>query len=346
MNIFYKKNPLLDIVLLPLIVVSLVFRCVTGIRRFLYLQGILNSYRAKSRIISVGNLTVGGTGKTPMVIYLSTILTGKRLAVVSRGYGSKGRGTRIVSDGKNILLGAELCGDEPYLIAKSIPGAFVAVGAKKAQVIRFVEQQYSPDIIILDDGFSHLKVKRDLDIVLIDGEKGFGNGHLLPAGPLREPPGAMRRADSIGVKGEGHTVENQIEKYAPLDKVFHFAYRFKGIKTIRQDAEVDAGTMKNQKVLAVAGIAFPDSFFRMLEAAGVHPANCIAEPDHSTYDKNKLRMLTERFSPDAVIVTAKDAVKIKDIERDEAVQWLYADIAISEAGENLKNILRKKGFLP
>ena len=346
MNIFYKKNPLLDIVLLPLIVVSLVFRCVTGIRRFLYLQGILNSYRSKSRIISVGNLTVGGTGKTPMVIYLNTLLTGKRLAVVSRGYGSKGRGTRIVSDGKNILLGAELCGDEPYLIAKSIPGAVVAVGAKKAQVIRFVEQQYSPDIIILDDGFSHLKVKRDLDIVLIDGEKGFGNGHLLPAGPLREPPGAMRRADSIGVKGEGHTVENQIEKYAPLDKVFHFAYRFKGIKTIRQDAEVDAGTLKNQKVLAVAGIAFPDSFFRMLEAAGVHPANCIAEPDHSTYDKNKLRMLTERFSPDAVIVTAKDAVKIKDIERDEAVQWLYADIAISEARENLKNILRKKGFLP
>ena len=346
MNIFYKKNPLLDIVLLPLIVVSLVFRCVTGIRRFLYLQGILNSYRSKSRIISVGNLTVGGTGKTPMVIYLSTILTGKRLAVVSRGYGSKGRGTRIVSDGKNILLGAELCGDEPYLIAKSIPGAVVAVGAKKAQVIRFVEQQYSPDIIILDDGFSHLKVKRDLDIVLIDGEKGFGNGHLLPAGPLREPPGAMRRADSIGVKGEGHTVENQIEKYAPLDKVFHFTYRFKGIKTIRQDAEVDAGTLKNQKVLAVAGIAFPDSFFRMLEAAGVHPANCIAEPDHSTYDKNKLRMLTDRFSPDAVIVTAKDAVKIKDIERYEAVQWLYADIAIAEAGENLKNILRKKGFLP
>ena len=346
MNIFYKKNPLLDVVLLPLIVVSLFFRFMTGIRRFLYLQGIVNSYRAKSRIISVGNLTVGGTGKTPMVIYLCTILTGKRLAVVSRGYGSKGRGTRIVSDGKNILLGAELCGDEPYLIAKSIPGVVVAVGEKKAQVIRFVEQQYSPDIIILDDGFSHLKVKRDLDIVLIDGEKGFGNGHLLPAGPLREPPGAMRRADSIGVKGEGHTVENQIKKYAPLDKVFHFTYRFKGIKTIRQDAEVDAGTMKNKKVLAVAGIAFPDSFFRTLEAAGVHPANCIAGQDHSTYDKNKLRMLTERFSPDAVIVTAKDAVKIKEIERDEGVQWLYADIAVSEAGENLKNILRKKGFLP
>ena len=345
MNIFYKKKPLLDALLLPLIAVSLVFRLMTGIRRYLYRQGILKSYRPQSRIISVGNLTVGGTGKTPMVIYLCTVLAGKRLAVVSRGYGSRGRGTRIVSDGKNIVSNAEMCGDEPYLIAKSIPGVVVAVGEKKAHVIRFVEQQYSPDIIIMDDGFSHLRVKRDLDIVLIDGEKGFGNGHLLPAGPLREPPAAMRRADGIGIKGSDFAVERKIEKYVPPDKVFHFSYRFKGIKTILDDTKVEAVTLKDQKVLAVAGIAFPDSFFRMLDAAGVHPAYCIAGPDHSTYDEKKLRMLTERFSPDAVIVTAKDAVKIKDRERDEGVRWLYADIEISEAGEPLKNILRKKGFL-
>jgi tetraacyldisaccharide 4'-kinase len=345
MKIFYKRSQLLEVLLLPLIIVSIIFRCITGIRRFLYMHGVLASYRAESRIISVGNLTVGGTGKTPMVIYLCTLLAGKRLAVVSRGYGSKGRGIGIVSDGKKILLGPGMCGDEPYLIAKSIRNAVIAVGKKKAEVIRFVEKYYNPDIIILDDGFSHLKVKRDLDIVLIDGEKGFGNGHLLPAGPLREPIGAMRYADSIGVKGKSLTDEKKLKEYALQDKIFHFTYRFNGIKTIDHDDTIDVTNIKNKRILAIAGIAFPDSLFKLLDSIGIHPLQCIAKSDHSKYDKNKLNRLTEQYAPDVVIVTAKDAVKIKGIERDERILWLYADIAIKEEGEDVRRILHEKGFL-
>ncbi len=309
------------------------------------MHGVLASYRAESRIISVGNLTVGGTGKTPMVIYLCTLLAGKKLAVVSRGYGSKGRGVGIVSDGKKILLDPGMCGDEPYLIAKSIRNAVIAVGKKKAEVIRFVEKHYNPDIIILDDGFSHLKVKRDLDIVLIDGEKGFGNGHLLPAGPLREAIGTLRYADSIGIKGQSVTLENTIKRYAGHKEVFHFNYRFNALKTIDDDTAIEVKDVKNKRVLAIAGIAFPDSFFKLLEATGIQPAACIAEPDHSRYDKDKIRRLAGQYAPDVVLVTSKDAVKIKTVKRDSRILWLYADIVVTEDGENLKDILRKKGFL-
>ncbi len=344
MKIFYKKSLLLDILLLPLILVSIIFRYITGTRRFLYLQGILKSYRAGSRVISVGNLTVGGTGKTPMVIYLCKVLAGKKIAVVSRGYGSGGRGIRVVSDGNKILAGPELCGDEPYLIAKSVRQAIVAVGEKKAEVIRYVEEHYNPGIIILDDGFSHLRVKRDLDIVLIDGEKGFGNGHLLPAGPLREPIEALRYADSIGIKGKSLILENTLEKYATQKEVFRFKYRFDSIKTIDDDSVIELNDIKNKRVLAVAGIAFPDSFFTMLESTGIRPVACIAEPDHSRYDEIKISRLAGQYNPDVVLVTAKDAVKIKAIKRDNRVLWLYADIVIAEDGENLKDILRGKGF--
>ncbi len=345
MKIFYKRSPLLNVLLLPLIIVSIIFKYITGIRRLLYMRGVLPSYRAESRIISVGNITVGGTGKTPMVMYVCTLLAGKNLAIVSRGYGSKGKGIRIVSDGKKILLGPEICGDEPYLIAKSIRNAVIAVGEKKTEVIRFIEKHYKPDIIILDDGFSHLKVKRDLDIVLIDGEKGFGNGHLLPAGPLRESIGAMRYADIIGVKGKILTEEKRLKKYALSSKFFHFNYSFNGMKTIDHDDMIDITNIKNKKILAMAGIAFPDGLFRLLDSVGIHPFQCIAKSDHSTYDKNKLNSLVEQYAPDVIIVTAKDAVKLKNIERDNRIIWLYADITIKEQGEEVRRILKEKGFL-
>ncbi len=349
MNMFYKKSLLLNVLLLPLILLSVLFRYVTSLRRRFYQRGIIASYGSSVPVISVGNITVGGTGKTPMVIHLCRLFNKSRVAVVSRGYGSGGHGARIVSDGERLLTEPRRCpglyGDEPCLIAKSVTNAIVAVGENKAGVIRLLEREYKPDIILLDDGFSHLRVKRDLDIVLVDGQRGFGNGHLLPAGPLREPMDSLRYADIVGIKGGNGTDVPWLDAIGLRDRTFAFDYRFDGLRTIQGDADVPIGSIRNKKVVCIAGIALPAGFFDMLHVLGITPAACVAMPDHYRYDASGLGTITRRYEPEVVIVTAKDAVKLAGIERDNAILWTYADIAVREEGGVLRDMLRKKGFL-
>ncbi len=345
MRIFYRKSLWIDMVLAPLVLVSLLVAIAVTLRRLLYRKGALRSQRAGCRVLSVGNLTLGGTGKTPLVIYLCGVLGTRRLAVVSRGYASRGRGIRLVSDGKNILSGPELCGDEPYLIAKATKGVIVAVGKDREEVMEFVERRYAPEIIVIDDGFSRLGVERDMDIVLIDGENGFGNGHLLPAGPLREPVRAIRYADAIGIKGDGSAVDEQMERLGLLDRVFHFRYGLDGIKTIDGDEAADTADIRNSRVVCIAGIAFPDSFFGLIRSLGARPVACLARPDHQNYSREEIERIISAYKPDAVIVTAKDAVKIARIEREPGVLWLYASVSVQEQGDVLRQVLRERGFL-
>lgn len=341
MKIFYKKSPLLELILLPLIVLSVIFKYIVLIRRQLYRRNMIKAYKAKAFTISVGNITVGGTGKTPMVIHLCQILKDKRIAVISRGYGSHGKGIRIVSDGHNIMCNSDLCGDEPYLIAKSVNYAIVAVGNKRIDVIKTVEAKYNPDIIILDDGFSHLRVKRDIDILLFDGDNGIGNGHLLPAGPLREPLNTIKYASFIGIKGNNQVIKNTIKKYYQSGPTFHFNYKFNTLKTVDQDEDVDVNNIKDKKVVCMAGIAFPDSFFMLLHSIGLKPTDCIPMPDHAEYNIDKLDKIVKKFKPDVIVITAKDAVKIKQLKKDSNVMWLYADVTM-EDNNQLRSLLENK----
>ncbi len=341
MRIFYKKGILYELVLLPLIFVSVLFKYLVIIRRQLYRHSILKAYKPSAFTISVGNITLGGTGKTPMVIHICHMLKGKRIAVISRGYRSHGKGVRIVSDEHRLLCDPEVCGDEPFLIARAIPDAIVAVGKKRVDVIKTIEAQYKPDVIILDDGFSHLKVKRDIDIILIDGEKGMGNGHVLPAGPLREPVRAIRYADLIGIKGNGSSIEHLIKRYHAKENIFHFSYRFNRIKTMDQDEDIDIDLIKNKRIIGMAGIGFPDSFFALLNSIGLKPVTCISKSDHAKYTTGWLDKIIKQYKPDAIIVTAKDAVKIRQLERTHNVMWLYVDIAIEDNGQ-LSSLLANK----
>jgi len=345
MGIFYKKSFLYDIILFPLIIASVIFRCVVIIRRALYNRGILKSYRSSSTVISVGNLTVGGTGKTPIVIHLCGMLRSKKVAVVSRGYGAKGKGVRIVSDGKALLCGPDECGDEPYLIAKSNKNIIVAVSKTKTEVIKFLELHYKPDVIILDDGFSHLSVKREIEIVLINGYTGFGNNHLLPAGPLREPIKAIKYANVVGIKGDTGKPVSIIKKYKPHGSIFSFNYKVNGIRCIGDNAAVDIRDIKDKKIVAVAGIAFPESFFKLLYSAGLKPFRCIAKSDHYGYTKHKLDKIVAKHKPDIIIVTAKDAVKIERILENRNTMWLYMDVTPDIDNRVLRNALLEKGLL-
>src|SRR5713101_1796320 len=156
--------------------------------------------RAGVTTISVGNLTVGGNGKTPFTLFLTTRLRAQGLSVgiVSRGWGRRGSGAQLVSDGT--LLGPDEAGDEPVMMAKSFAGP-IAVARRRIDAIKLLAERFPLDVVILDDGFQHVRLKRDLDLVLVNAARGFGNGWLLPAGPMREPLAALRRADATIVMG-------------------------------------------------------------------------------------------------------------------------------------------------
>ena len=169
-------------------------------RNRLFDLGVLRQEKVGCPVVSVGNLTVGGTGKTPMVILLAGMLRdrGMRPAVLSRGYGGKSTSdVLVVSDGSQILAGPEEAGDEPVLIARRLKGIPVLAGAKRALTGRYARENFGVDVMVLDDGFQHRWIHRDLDIVLLDSRQPLGNGLLLPRGPLREPPSALERAGVV-----------------------------------------------------------------------------------------------------------------------------------------------------
>ena len=189
-----------DWLVLFLSMASKVYGGVVKIRRIFYKNGILISKKLSCPIISIGNITVGGTGKTPMTIYVAQVVKnlGYKVAIISRGY--KGKAEKIggiVSDGKGLLMTPENAGDEPYLMANRLKDVQVIVGKNRFDAGRLAIRKFDPDVIVLDDGFQHLMLQRDLDMVLLDYHRPFGNGHLLPRGVMREPVSALLHADAI-----------------------------------------------------------------------------------------------------------------------------------------------------
>jgi tetraacyldisaccharide 4'-kinase len=179
--------------------VSTVYGAAQKIRATGHRHNLLQSKSLPCRVIAIGNITAGGTGKTPMTIYLARELqqSGKRVAVVSRGYkGAAEKGGGIVSDGQNVLMDAGRAGDEPLLIASRLKGIPVVVGKNRYEAGMLAIREFQPEIIVLDDAYQHLKLKRDINLVLLDHDRPFGNSHLLPRGILREPPDALARADA------------------------------------------------------------------------------------------------------------------------------------------------------
>ncbi|OGI02568.1 MAG: tetraacyldisaccharide 4'-kinase [Candidatus Melainabacteria bacterium GWF2_37_15] len=257
-------------------------------RNFLYDRGLLKNTKLSAFVISIGNITTGGTGKTPVTCEIANYLNkqGKKVAVISRGYGGKlnNKKTNIISSGRSgekIYYNAELAGDEPYWIAKNSPGTVVITGKDRIKSGKFAINEFNAEVLILDDGFQHRKLHRDLDIVLVDSEKLYGNGFLLPAGPLREPVSELRRATRI-IKPE---------KYCE---------KINGIN----------------RVLAFTGIAQPDSFFKFLEEQSIEIIIKKVFPDHYLYTEEDIKTLcdeAQKVDAEALITTEKDIVKIEPI---------------------------------
>lgn len=276
-------------------------------------------------IISIGNLTVGGTGKTPMTQALCRALTqqGRRVAILSRGHGGRGTEPRLVSDAEgHVLLTAQDAGDEPLLLAQTLPGVPVLVGKDRRETGREALRRFGLDAVILDDGFQYWQLARDLDIVLLDARRPFDNGYPLPRGLLREPPRHLTRAGIVVVTradaldGEGRaSLRAEIARLAPQAGVYwasHGATGFVPVHSLASPA-LPLDTLRGARVVALSGIAQPQSFARTLtEGASVTVARHLVYSDHAEYtqaDADQAQAAVLEEGADALIMTEKDAVK-------------------------------------
>ena len=287
-SIWYGKNPL-SYLLLPL---SLVFWVFSGVRRLLFFLHLKKIHRFSAPVIVVGNITVGGTGKTPLVIWLSRHLTdqGYSPGIVSRGYGGKASHwpQQVRPDSDPVIVG-----DEAVLLAR-LSGCPVCVAPKRADAVRELLAHTDCNVVLSDDGLQHYAMGRDMEIVVIDGERGFGNGFLLPAGPLRELPGRLQRADLLISNGLWREGVPSMTIREPL------VLPLLNLSEEPQPLSRAAG----ETVHAVAGTGNPQRFFDMLQHYGLKVIPH-AFRDHRAYRKNDLQ-----FDDDLpVLMTEKDAVK-------------------------------------
>ncbi|MFV0439366.1 MAG: tetraacyldisaccharide 4'-kinase [Desulfopila sp.] len=304
---------------------SPIYAMVMRLRASLYARGILTSYSLPVPVISVGNLTMGGTGKTPTVRYLAETLLGAgyRPAVVSRGYGgTAAEAVNVVADGRRILLNATAAGDEPYMLATAVAGLVVITGKKRILPCRYACEHLGCDIIVLDDGFQHLQVRRDLDIVLFNATILAGNGHVFPGGELREGLAALQRADCIMLTGVAPVNRDKAETFAGWlhqrgyfhGPVFTAQNRISGIFDM-VGRPVDP-PYPYSRFHAFSGIAHPDRFIASLQQCAVEITGHSRFADHASYSPGILSSLAERArrrDATALITTQKDWAKIKDI---------------------------------
>ncbi|MEZ5475381.1 MAG: tetraacyldisaccharide 4'-kinase [Steroidobacteraceae bacterium] len=287
-----------------------IFAAVTALRRLCYRLGLVSSESVGRPVVVVGNLTVGGTGKTPLVIYIATHLQrqGYSVGVISRGYGGVDRDVRAVTARSD----PRAVGDEPVLIAKRTQ-ARVFVGHDRVAAARTAVAA-GVDVIVSDDGLQHYALARDLEIVVVDGERGFGNGQLLPAGPLREPLRRLRRVGFVVVNGADWLTRVRLppgRAALTMTLLPGDALALSGRGALRSLA-----SFRGQPVHAVAGIGNPQRFFGQLRAAGLEVL------EHPLPDHHPLVLADLRFADDApVLMTEKDAVKCAGLG-DERLWYL------------------------
>ncbi len=307
------------------------------IRSYLFTSEYINSEKINVPVISVGNLTMGGSGKTPVVIYLAQLLNslGIKSAVISRGYkGKANNSVNIVSDGKNILLSSENAGDEPRMIAELLPGTVVLTGRKRVEPSRYAVQQYNCDAIILDDGFQHIALQRDIDIVLFNGSELYNHFNVFPGGMLRESYSALSRASCVCITGSklgsAKNVKNFtsfLTKRFPLLPIFQLEIQVKGLRDCAgKKYRLDFIT---EHVVAFCGIASPDRFKKTLTSLSIELSEFLTYPDHMKYSAEKIHQLEKAaltHGAKYLVTTEKDLVKLRNFECNIPILALSVEI--------------------
>lgn len=281
----------------------------SGLKNFLYDKKILRPKKVNAFVISVGNMTTGGVGKTPVVTQIAKYLTenGRRVAIVSRGYGGKlnNKKVNMISDGVSVYFNASDAGDEPYWLAQNNPGVYVFTCASRYLASKYAVNNFGVDTIILDDGFQHRKLHRDLDIVLMDSVKGFGNECLLPAGPLREGAEALDRIDKLVIVSKS-TKHDTAKKVA---KIMHKRLKLPTLVCYNEpdyvyNIKTGQRLMDGMDVTAVSAIGQPQQFYDFLKNFNV--IKTVTFDDHHQYLPTDILDIQGN-----IITTEKDAVKLE-----------------------------------
>ena len=350
-----EKSLWMKILLFPLTLLSLPYGGVVRLRAFLYSAGVLETKRLPSPVISIGNMTVGGTGKTPLVMTLARGLMrrGIPVAILSRGYKGKNVSDPVVSDGQNIFLPPEESGDEPYLLSQSLRGVPVLVGKDRFTNGQLALRRFTMKGFLLDDGFQHLPLHRDLNILLIDSRVGFGDRHLLPRGILREPLSQLRRAHLFLLTKTEHpeacqVLETELRQIHPSAPIFHSHYEPVGLIGPKEEWEAPH-SLKGKKVFAFSGIANPDSFSSLLRKCGMEIVKEAIFPDHHRYTEKDLASIRENSrGTDRVVTTEKDMLKLRNLDlANLSLRALRIELKIWEEEEFHKRVMelfQKKSY--
>ena len=326
---------------------SLVFAAIVGARYLLYRIGILRRFPLGVQVISIGNVTAGGTGKTPVTeIFARTLAAeGRKVAILSRGYRRKEAPwwmrmftqvvtpPLVVSDGRRVLRDSAEGGDEPYMLASNLPGVAVVVDRDRVKAGRYAVKRLGCDTIILDDGFQYQRLKHSIEVVLVDATNPFGNGNMLPRGILREPARNLGRADIIFLtkcRGDVSAVREEIRRYNQTAEIVECTHAPKSLKDVWSREEFPLSWLEGKTVCTLSGIASPKGFENSLRRLGAKVVWCERYADHHRYDSSEVLYALNRtadMGADALVTTEKDAVRFPRFEA-VPVKCLYLRIAI------------------
>jgi tetraacyldisaccharide 4'-kinase len=343
-----------------------VYEQAVQIRLGLYRRRLFRPQELGCPVVSVGNLTVGGTGKTPVAEMLARELQrrGRRVAILSRGYKSVPRPfaqrlrnkifkhldlfpPRIVSDGKDVLLDSRRAGDEPHMLAKNLPGVCVLVDKDRVKSGLHALRHFDSDVLLLDDGLQYQRLRHRIDVVLVDSQAPFGNEHLLPRGTLREPPANLRRASYIVVTKSGPKPDEallarlrKLNRTAAIIECNHAPRHWQDLRT---GEKLPLNHLKGRHVGAMSGIARPESFEEGVRQLGAVVEISKAFADHHRFTKKEILRFLEwcdRRSLDALVTTEKDAVRFPDIDHPQVpMLFLRVEIEILRGREHWEELL-------
>jgi tetraacyldisaccharide 4'-kinase len=350
---------------------SKIFQILIKLRRWLYNVRILRDKTLGVQVIAIGNLTLGGTGKTPVVEKFARELrdAGRNVAILSRGYRSKPAPLhiqflnkillredqtppRVVSDGKSLLLDSEMAGDEPYMLASNLKDVVVLVDKDRVKSGRYAIEKFGCDTLLLDDGFQYWELRgRRHDVVLIDCQQPFGNGHLLPRGTLREPPSHLARAHTIFItKSDGNTagLRARIAKHnseAGLIECVHHPLYFEDVFSGERKG---LDFLRGKKVASLGGIAQPESFEQSLVKLGGELVYSKRFADHHRFTQQEILNAINRGKKrqaEVIITTQKDAVRFPKIDRrDLPIFFMRVEIKIVSGASDFQDCVRKICF--
>jgi tetraacyldisaccharide 4'-kinase len=354
-----------------LLSLSKVFLVAVKSRRFLYNFRILRDRTLGVQVIAIGNLTVGGTGKTPVVEKFARELRdqGRTVAILSRGYRSKPppltrrllnkalfredtTPPRVVSDGKSLLLDSETAGDEPYMLASNLKDVIVLVDKDRVKSGRYAIEKFGCDTLLLDDGFQYWRLRgRRMDVVLVDCQQPFGNEHLLPRGTLREPPSHLARANTVFItKSEGDLTElrKRIAAVNPTARIVECVHHPLYFEDVFNGERFGLEVLQGMKIATLSGIAQPESFERSLTNLGAEMVYSRRFADHHRFSQQEILNVINRSKKkqaEVIITTQKDAVRFPKIDRrDLPIYFMRVEIKIISGAKDFQDCVRQICF--